>query len=120
MVPNLRKISTGRYLKPDYVPVSVFYRVICSLHGNFELTQTFLCTGVCYRFPQSLYHCLGLFFLSSFSKPVMVLAIGVLAGGMLQFFFQVPFLIKKKTSFRFNLNFRHPAIKRIGFLMIPD
>jgi len=49
----------------------------------------------------------------------MALAMGVLAGGMLQFFFQVPFLIKKKISFRFDLNFRHPAIKRIGFLMIP-
>jgi putative peptidoglycan lipid II flippase len=49
----------------------------------------------------------------------MALAIGVLAGGMLQFFFQIPFLIKKKIGFRFNCNFRHPAIKRIGFLMIP-
>ncbi len=54
-----------------------------------------------------------------FQKPVMALAMGVLVGGMLQFLFQVPFLIKKKISFRFNFNFRHPAIKRIGFLMIP-
>jgi putative peptidoglycan lipid II flippase len=59
------------------------------------------------------------FFYHHFQKPVIVLAIGVLAGGMLQFFFQVPFLIKKKISFRFNFDFRHPAIKRIGFLMIP-
>jgi putative peptidoglycan lipid II flippase len=59
------------------------------------------------------------FFYHHFQKPVMALAIGVLAGGMLQFFFQVPFLIKKKIGFRFDLNFRHPAIKRIGFLMIP-
>jgi len=54
-----------------------------------------------------------------FQTPVVALAIGVLAGGMLQFFFQVPFLIKKKVDFRFNLNFRHPAIRRIGLLMIP-
>jgi len=54
-----------------------------------------------------------------FETPVMALAIGVLAGGMLQFFFQIPFLISKKIDFRFNFNFRHPAIKRIGFLMIP-
>jgi putative peptidoglycan lipid II flippase len=52
-------------------------------------------------------------------RPVMALAIGVLIGGMLQFFFQLPFLIKKKIGFRFNFNFRHPAIKQIGFLMIP-
>ncbi len=59
------------------------------------------------------------FFYHHFQKPVMALAMGVLVGGMLQFFFQVPFLIKKKINFRFNFNFRHPVIRRIGFLMIP-
>jgi putative peptidoglycan lipid II flippase len=49
----------------------------------------------------------------------MALAIGVLAGGVIQFLFQIPFLLKKRISFRFNFNFRHPAIKRIGFLMVP-
>jgi putative peptidoglycan lipid II flippase len=52
-------------------------------------------------------------------QPVMALAIGVLTGGVLQFFFQLPFLIRKKISFRFNFNFRHPAIRQIGLLMIP-
>lgn len=54
-----------------------------------------------------------------FKKPVMTLAVGVLAGGIIQFLFQIPFLIKKGVTFRFNLNFRHPAIKRIGLLMVP-
>jgi len=54
-----------------------------------------------------------------FQKPVMALAIGVLAGGVSQFLFQIPFLLKKGIRFRFNFNFRHPAIKRIGSLMIP-
>jgi len=60
-----------------------------------------------------------LLFYYRFQKPVMALAIGVLVGGMVQFFFQLPFLSRKKIRFRFNFNFRHPAIKRIGFLMIP-
>lgn len=54
-----------------------------------------------------------------FQRPVMALAVGVLAGGVLQFLFQIPFLLRKGISFRFNFNFRHPAIKRIGLLMIP-
>jgi putative peptidoglycan lipid II flippase len=54
-----------------------------------------------------------------FQKPVMALAVGVLAGGVIQFLFQIPFLLKKRITFRFNFNFRHPAIKRIGLLMIP-
>jgi putative peptidoglycan lipid II flippase len=58
-------------------------------------------------------------FYHTFKVPVMILALGVLAGGVIQFLFQIPFLWKKRITFRFNFNFRNPAIKRIGFLMIP-
>jgi putative peptidoglycan lipid II flippase len=58
-------------------------------------------------------------FYHTFQKPVMALAIGVLAGGVIQFLFQIPFLWQKGVTFRFNFHFRHPAIKRIGALMVP-
>lgn len=58
-------------------------------------------------------------FYYAFQIPVMALAVGVLAGGVIQFLFLIPFLLKRGISFRFNFNFRHPAIKRIGSLMIP-
>jgi len=58
-------------------------------------------------------------FYHTFQKPVFAVALGVLAGGVIQFLFQIPFLLKKGIRFRFNFNFRHPAIKRIGYLMIP-
>jgi len=54
-----------------------------------------------------------------FNVPVMTLALGVLAGGVIQFLFQIPFLWKRGITFRFNFDFRNPAIKRIGLLMIP-
>lgn len=60
-----------------------------------------------------------LLFYHTFKIPVMTLALGVLAGGIIQFLFQIPFLRAKRISFRFNFNFRHPAMKRIGLLMIP-
>ncbi len=60
-----------------------------------------------------------LLFYSVFERPVMTLALGVLAGGIIQFLFQIPFLLKKGMGFQFNFNFRHPAIKRIGSLMVP-
>lgn len=60
-----------------------------------------------------------LLFYGLFQKPVIALALGVLAGGILQFLFQIPFLMKRGISFCLNFNFRHPAIKRIGYLMVP-
>ncbi len=58
-------------------------------------------------------------FYHTFEVPVMTLALGVLAGGVIQFLFQLPFLWRRGIRFHLNLNFRHPAIKRIGSLMIP-
>ncbi len=58
-------------------------------------------------------------FYHTFQIPVMTLALGVLAGGVIQFLFQIPFLWKKRITFRLNFNYRHPAIKRIGLLMVP-
>ncbi len=58
-------------------------------------------------------------FYHAFKIPVITLALGVLAGGVIQFLFQIPFLWKRGITFRFNFNFRHPAIKRIGLLMVP-
>jgi putative peptidoglycan lipid II flippase len=53
------------------------------------------------------------------NPPVLALAIGVLAGGVFQLLFQIPFLLKRGITFRFNFDFRHPAIRRIGSLMVP-
>jgi putative peptidoglycan lipid II flippase len=58
-------------------------------------------------------------FYRHFEQPVYTLAVGALAGGVIQLLFQIPFLLKKRVSFRFNFNYRHPAVKRIGSLMIP-
>ncbi len=58
-------------------------------------------------------------FYRHFEQPVYTLAVGVLAGGVIQLLFQIPFLLKKRISFRFNFNYRHPAVRRIGSLMIP-
>ena len=60
-----------------------------------------------------------LLFYHAFSQPALALALGVLGGGVLQFLFQIPFLWKKGIDFRVNFNFRHPAIRRIGLLMVP-
>ena len=52
-------------------------------------------------------------------EPSVALAIGVLVGGLLQLAIQVPSAIKQGMTFRLGISFRHPAIRRVGKLMLP-
>lgn len=54
-----------------------------------------------------------------FGENVFGLATGVLAGGALQLFIQVPALYLKGWRFRLTRDFAHPKAKRIGVLLIP-
>jgi putative peptidoglycan lipid II flippase len=59
------------------------------------------------------------FFAERFDPPVLVLAWGVFAGGVLQLAFQVPFLHRMGLLPRWRLDLRHPAVRRILKLMAP-
>ena len=48
-----------------------------------------------------------------FNPPVLALAWGVFAGGVLQLAFQVPFLVRLSMLPRFRLNFRDPGVWRV-------
>ena len=54
-----------------------------------------------------------------FDQPVLSLAIGVIVGGIFQLILQFPFLRKMGVGLRLDFNFSHPAVKRIGLLMLP-
>ena len=53
------------------------------------------------------------------SQPVLALAFGVIAGGVLQLALQIPFLKKKGVTLGFCLKFSHPGLMRLLKLMIP-
>jgi putative peptidoglycan lipid II flippase len=62
----------------------------------------------------------ALLFLTPYMKtPTVGLAIGVIGGGVLQLVLQIPFLMTKGLSFAPRWNPRHPALKKIGILMLP-
>ncbi len=62
----------------------------------------------------------ALLFLSSYMKePTVGLALGVIGGGILQVALQIPFLMGKGVSLVPKWNPGHPALKRIGVLMLP-
>ncbi len=53
------------------------------------------------------------------SEPVIALAVGVLIGGVLQILLQIPWLIQKGVSLKPLWNPGHPAVRKIGLLMLP-
>jgi putative peptidoglycan lipid II flippase len=54
-----------------------------------------------------------------FSSPAAALAVGILVGGILQFFLQVPQLVRRGMSFEFGVSFSDPGVRRVARLMIP-
>lgn len=54
-----------------------------------------------------------------FSEPIVGVAIGVLIGGILQVALQIPWVLKKGLSLAPAWMPHHPAVKRIGLLMLP-
>lgn len=51
--------------------------------------------------------------------PVLSLAFGVVVGGVIQLLAQIPYLDHYRVNMRPAFALRHPAIKRIGRLMLP-
>ena len=58
-------------------------------------------------------------FESRSKHPITAAAIGVLAGGFVQFAFQLPSFFKNKYSLGFDTGFGHPGIKKMSTLLIP-
>ncbi|MBW1720603.1 MAG: murein biosynthesis integral membrane protein MurJ [Deltaproteobacteria bacterium] len=54
-----------------------------------------------------------------FSEPVVGVAVGVLIGGVLQLALQLPWILKKGVTLLPAWLPRHPAVRRIGLLMVP-
>ncbi|MEW5723568.1 MAG: murein biosynthesis integral membrane protein MurJ [Thermodesulfobacteriota bacterium] len=60
-----------------------------------------------------------LVFSDYFDLPIVALALGVLVGGLLQVLLQIPSLAREKGLLGLSMKFGHPALKKIGLLMLP-
>ena len=60
-----------------------------------------------------------LFIAPSMKTPTVGLAIGVLVGGVIQVVLQIPFLLKRGMDLGLKWKLNHPALRRIGALMVP-
>jgi putative peptidoglycan lipid II flippase len=58
-------------------------------------------------------------FESRAKQPLTAAAIGVMAGGFVQFAFQLPSFFRNKYKLGFDATFRHPGLKKMAILLIP-
>jgi putative peptidoglycan lipid II flippase len=58
-------------------------------------------------------------FESKSKQPITAAALGVLAGGFVQFVFQLPAFFKNRYRLGLDTAFGHPGIKRMSILLIP-
>lgn len=70
----------------------------------FALASLFILVPLCGATPQ---------------EQIYALTVGVLAGGLAQVLLQVPSLYRLGFRFRLRFDFRHPALKQVGLLMLP-
>jgi putative peptidoglycan lipid II flippase len=56
---------------------------------------------------------------SLFGDVTKTLAVGVVAGGVLQLAIQIPALLEIGWKIRLKLDFRHPGVRRVAKLMVP-
>ena len=61
----------------------------------------------------------AVFVMPYLSRPVLALALGVIAGGFVQLVLQIPFLRQRGVELKSNFNFSHPGFRRLLKLMIP-
>jgi putative peptidoglycan lipid II flippase len=53
------------------------------------------------------------------SRPIVAVALGVAAGGFVQFVFQLPSFFRKGYSLRFDFAFSHGGLRKISLLILP-
>ncbi len=62
----------------------------------------------------------AVFLHGAFQVPIVSLAVGVLAGGLIQLLLQLPVLWSRGFAFRVRFDFGNPEVKRIAMLMGPS
>ncbi len=61
----------------------------------------------------------GTAYLTGYQEPAIALAVGVVAGGVLQLGVQVPGLWRRGMHFLWGFGFTHPGVRRVARLVLP-
>jgi putative peptidoglycan lipid II flippase len=117
---NPEKVRVTILLNRLMFPYIFFVSLVALCMGILNTVRHFFTPAISTVFLNISMILAALFLHNSFHVPIVALAVGVLIGGVLQFVLQLPVLYKKGFSIRPNLQFHHPAVRRIALLMGPS
>ncbi|MBI1986959.1 MAG: murein biosynthesis integral membrane protein MurJ [Nitrospinae bacterium] len=113
------KMALTIYLTRLLFPYLFFIGLVAFYMGLLNSLQHFAAPALAPVFLNICMIAAPILLASCFQEPTTALALGVIAGGVAQLLFQVPFLKKKGIRLRLDTDFSHPGAVKIGRLMIP-
>jgi putative peptidoglycan lipid II flippase len=117
---NPEKLSVTIFLNRLMFPYIFFVSLVALCMGILNTVRHFFTPAISTVFLNISMILAALFLHNRFQVPIVSLAVGVLVGGLLQLVLQLPVLYKKGFPLRPHFDFKHPALKRIAFLMGPS
>jgi putative peptidoglycan lipid II flippase len=130
LAPQLTALFSGRSMTPEFYALSV---------NLIRLMLPYIILSSVVAFAMGYLNSHGAFFAPAFStvllnlgmiagivmgsryfeQPVYGVAMGVLAGGMLQVLLQIPYMVKHGFRLNFRVNFSNPELSRVFRAMLP-
>jgi putative peptidoglycan lipid II flippase len=101
------------------MPYLLFISLAAVFMGALNATNTYFVPAVAPAFMNIAIISCALLLYDSFAEPTYALAVGVIAGGMLQLVVQIPILMSKGFRPRFTFDLTDKATRKIGLLVAP-
>ena len=101
------------------IPYLLLISLAAILMGTLNAMGTFFLPALAPAFLNIAIIICAIAFHDTFDEPAMSLAIGVMAGGVLQLLIQLPPMLKKGFRYVPSFNIKDPATKKVGLLLIP-
>jgi putative peptidoglycan lipid II flippase len=113
------KLSLTIYLNRLMFPYIFFVSLVALCMGILNTVRHFFTPAISTVFLNLAMIGCAVLLHDRFSVPITALAVGVLLGGLLQLLLQLPTLYRLGFPLRLRFEPRHPAVRKISFLMGP-
>ncbi|MFZ3208098.1 MAG: murein biosynthesis integral membrane protein MurJ [Geobacteraceae bacterium] len=124
MFPGFRtdpsKLELTVFLNRLMFPYIFFISLVALCMGILNTVRHFFTPAISTVFLSLAMIFSALFLQHLFQAPITALAVGVLIGGALQLFLQLPILYSKGFPLHLRFDLSHPALRRIALLMAPS